>query len=648
MRVPLYLIVLLFFWLSTVKALAQDIDGDVLSLDSLLTLPINTVSKSWQTVRLAPASVTIITNRDIESFGYHTLEDVLRSVRGFYTSNDRNYSYIGIRGFSRPGDYNDRLLVLLNGHYTNEHVYGSAAYGYDFPLNFDAIERIEIVRGPGSVVYGTGAMFAVINIITKDGAELNGMSVTGELGSFGHKKVQAAAGKTFDNGINASMFTIWGDARGQDLYFPDFDTDSTDGIARNLDGTKYYSVFGRVEYGNLAVQGYTSYRQKAIPTASFDMVFNYPGAETIDRYSLVEARYTDLLTPGLLVTLRGNYNTYKYEGLYVYPEPNPDATTNKWFGTEAQVQWDIQPEHRLSAGIEYQNNLRANYSSYFENEVLFDKDVPFTVLSLYLQSEYQILENMNLTAGIRLDHHSQTGSTVSPRGGIILNLTALTTLKLLYGTGFRSPNFNELYLAYSGTNKNNPGLKPEQIATWEAIAEQQIDDNWYVVASVFYNRMTNLIDQRIDAVDSLMQFRNVKGNNAVGGELELNARFSSGFRGYGSYSLQVTKDDDGDILSNSPRHLLKGGVSNTFGETLSLSLEMLYESARQTVYNTFTEPYVLTNVLVSYRPFRQTEYSLLARNIFDTEYTLPGGFEHRQNSIPQDGRSFIARIQLFF
>ncbi len=134
------------------------------SLDSLLNIKISTAAKYEQTSREAPASVTIISSEDIERFGYRTLDEVLMTVRGFYTSYDRNYSYVGIRGFSRPTDYNDRVLLLINGHTTNENFYGSAFIGTDLALNLEAVDRIEIVRGPGSALYGTGAMFAVINI----------------------------------------------------------------------------------------------------------------------------------------------------------------------------------------------------------------------------------------------------------------------------------------------------------------------------------------------------------------------------------------------------------------------------------------------------------------------------------------------------
>ena len=126
-----------------------------------------------QKVTEAPSSVTIITADEIRGFGHRTLADVLRTVRGFYVTYDRNYSYLGVRGFSRPGDYNARVLLQVDGHRLNDNVFGSALIGTEFPLDVDLIERIEIIRGPSSALYGTSAFFAVINVITKHAAALD-------------------------------------------------------------------------------------------------------------------------------------------------------------------------------------------------------------------------------------------------------------------------------------------------------------------------------------------------------------------------------------------------------------------------------------------------------------------------------------------
>jgi iron complex outermembrane receptor protein len=123
---------------------------DVMDLDpeDLKSVQVYSASMYLQSDREAPSSVTVITAEQIRQFGYRTLADALRSVRGFDVTYDRNYYYVGVRGFSRPGGYNDQILLLINGHRLNDNVYDSVQLGTAFPLDVDLIERIEIVRGP--------------------------------------------------------------------------------------------------------------------------------------------------------------------------------------------------------------------------------------------------------------------------------------------------------------------------------------------------------------------------------------------------------------------------------------------------------------------------------------------------------------------
>lgn len=147
-------------------ALGQSLpeEAKALSLDSLLNVKISTASKVEQTISEAPAAVTIVTSEDIKRYGYRTLNEVLATIQGFYISYDRNYSYVGVRGLGRPTDYNDRILLMIDGHKMNDSFYGSASVGTDLPIDFRSVHRIDIVRGPGSALYGTEAMLAVINI----------------------------------------------------------------------------------------------------------------------------------------------------------------------------------------------------------------------------------------------------------------------------------------------------------------------------------------------------------------------------------------------------------------------------------------------------------------------------------------------------
>ena len=138
-----------------------------ISLDSLLNLPVSSASRYAQTTKEAAASVTIISSEEIASFGYRTLFEVLTTVRGFYGSNDRNYSYLGLRGFSRPTDYNNRILLMLDGHVVNENHFAAFYPGLALGLQMEDVERIEVVRGPSSSVYGASAVLGIINVITR-------------------------------------------------------------------------------------------------------------------------------------------------------------------------------------------------------------------------------------------------------------------------------------------------------------------------------------------------------------------------------------------------------------------------------------------------------------------------------------------------
>src|SRR5262249_11189223 len=175
------------FAAATASAQVQPSDLKALSLEELARLKVDTVygaSKRLQPVREAPASVTVITAEEIRRYGYRTLAEVLGSVRSFYTTYDRNYTYLGARGFGRTGDLHARILVLVNGHRLNDSVYDQALIGTEFPLDLDLIEKVEIIRGPASSLYGANALSGVVNVITKTAAQLEGPSLSAEAGSL--------------------------------------------------------------------------------------------------------------------------------------------------------------------------------------------------------------------------------------------------------------------------------------------------------------------------------------------------------------------------------------------------------------------------------------------------------------------------------
>ena len=127
-------------------------DLTALPFEQLLSIEVYSASRYVQKASDAPASVTVISAADIRDHGWRTLGAIARSVRGMYVSYDRNYSYLGERGFLRPGDYNTRFLLQVDGNRINDSVYDQAPIGNEFPLDLDLIERIEFVPGPGSSI----------------------------------------------------------------------------------------------------------------------------------------------------------------------------------------------------------------------------------------------------------------------------------------------------------------------------------------------------------------------------------------------------------------------------------------------------------------------------------------------------------------
>src|SRR5687767_10378091 len=151
---------------------AKPSDLTELSLEALMEIEVAKVyaaSKFEQRMTEAPSSVSLVSSDEIKKFGYRTLSDVLQSVQGFHVSYDRNYAFLGARGINL-GDFNSRVLLLVNGHRVNNNLTDGAFIDSAFILDVDLIDRVEVIRGAGSVLYGNNAFFGVINVVTRKGA----------------------------------------------------------------------------------------------------------------------------------------------------------------------------------------------------------------------------------------------------------------------------------------------------------------------------------------------------------------------------------------------------------------------------------------------------------------------------------------------
>jgi len=256
------------------KSEQQEPDLTKLSLGDLTKVQIETVygaSKFGQKVTRAPSSVTIVTADEIQKYGYRTLADLLRSVPGFYLSYDRQDTYIGVRGISRPSDYNTLVLTLIDGHRVNENVYDGTYIDGEFLLDIDLIDRVEIIRGPGSSLYGTDAFFAVINIITKRGRDVHGTEVAVSGGGQETYHGRVSYGQQFKNGLELLLSETFNDSKGnRELFFPEFNSPATNfGIARDADASRFHNTFVSAAYRDFAFRAVYDSWEKHIPTASY-------------------------------------------------------------------------------------------------------------------------------------------------------------------------------------------------------------------------------------------------------------------------------------------------------------------------------------------------------------------------------------------
>jgi iron complex outermembrane receptor protein len=614
-------------------------------------------SKYEQKVTEAPSSVSIVTADEIKKFGYRTLADILRSVRGFYVSSDRNYSYVGVRGFARPGDYNGRILLLVDGHRLNDNIFDSALVGTEGVLDVDLIERVEIIRGPSSSLYGSNAFFAVVNIISKRGRDFQGAEVSGEAGSFDTYKGRLSYGRKFSNGVEALLSGSYYNSEGQRLFFKEFNDPATNnGVAEDSDGDRFYSVFGKLSWRDFTLQGAYSFREKVIPTGSYDTVFNDPRNQTVESLAYIDLKYEHVFNAQWQMMARLFYDRYYYTGDYVYDYPpltlNKDIARGEWWGSEVQLITRVLPRQTVTFGAEYRDNLRQKMRN-FDQEPFFlylNEQQDSRNWGLYVQDEVALFKKLTLNVGVRYDHYESLGGTTNPRLALIYNPFRDTTLKLLYGTAFRAPNVYERFFQGLGF-KSNPSLQPETITTYELILEQYLGAHLRGAASAFYYTLDSLITQRTDPTDGLLVFQNAGEVTAHGVELELEGKWVNGWMGRISYTYQETEDrQTGARLTNSPRHMAKLNLlAPVFQDKLFAGLEMQYMSDRKTLANRHTPGFLLTNItLFNQHLIKGLEISASVYNLFDTRYGDPGAEEHRQDVIPQDGRSFRLKITYEF
>lgn len=625
----------------TAPAAAQQKPPDLttIRLEDLMKIEIEPVfgaSRRLQPVTEAPSSVTIITAEDITRFGYRTLADILQGVRGFYVSDDRNYSYAGTRGFAQPGDLNTRVLLLVDGHRINDAIFDQAPLGHELGLDPSTFERVEIIRGPGSSLYGTNAFFAVINVITKGATDETAVTVEG--GQLGTRAVRAhvarALSPTVRALIGASYYKTDGVTR---LFFPEY-ADTNGGIAEGLDGDQAHAVFAKLMWRGATLTAATTSRTRSVPTAAYDTIFNDPAFETSDVRSYIDLNATYGIRQGK-VTFRAYADRYTYDGLYPYPEGNEDdSAVAVWWGTEARLSMPVGTRHLLTAGAKYRNSPQQDQFSITpgvpETDLRIEQSSSFW--AMFIDDEIRLHEKVRVNLGLRYDDYVGF-NRVTPRAALIVNRSPNEAFKYLFGTAFRAPNAYESDYLTEGDRSN--ALQPETASTHELVWERYVGDWLRTSVSGYFNDVNNLL--RLVTSDSgAIVVRNIGTVHSRGVEVEVEASHSSGWRGLASYGLQETVDQETGLgLTNSPQHLVQArGWAPLPWAGASVSAELRGISRRLTLSRDFVDAATTMNLGLTVPLGHHIVLEAHARNVFNGTVAEPGSEEHRQRAIVQNGR----------
>ena len=635
-----------------------------LPLEQLMQMQVTTASRYEQTALEAPAAVSVVTADDIQLFGYRTLADVLASMRGLYVSYDRSYHYLGTRGFATPGDYNTRVLLLVNGVRFNDNVYDQASIGTDFPIDLDLVERVEFVPGPGSAVYGANAFFGVINVITRDGRQLGGPQVSTEAGSHGHAKLRFSVGATDAQGGDWLIAATRSTARGADQYYPAFDAPASHpGVAHGLDYDRSTQLFARMRRDGLTLTLAHGERTKGIPTAAFSQVFNDPRSRYIDTSTRMAAEYTAQWQPTLAFTARLHAGRYQYVGDYVYDYPpvtvNRDVGTGQWWGTDWQWVSTALAQHKLSWGLDYRRDTRiAQRNDDLDPPAQYlDTRRNGNVLGVYLQDEFALRPNLTLHTGLRWGQQSGSAGALHPRLGLVYWWDAATAVKLLHGTAYRPANAYErdYRVNLPGGVVDTTNIRSERVRTTELAVEHAPTGATRLLLTAFRSGVSDLISLDSLGHSDRLTFNNTRTVKVHGLEAEAEQRWAGGRRLRVAYGWQKARDPSTDAaLTNSPRHLLKLQWSDVLHAPAGwgwnpgrYAIEAIGIGPRNTVLNARLPGHVLTHVTYSTR-IADVDVSVGVYNLFNRRYSDPASFEVREDALRQDGRTYRVKLTYAF
>lgn len=629
-----------------------------------------TATKHPQKISDAPAIATTITAEEIRNMGARTLLDALQRIPGVQVRNGNNFVQgrpnVEIRGMT--SFTSERVLFLVDGHRFGNVMWGSDIHGYA-GISVENIKRIEVIRGPGSALYGTNAFVGVINIVTKDAADINGADINTGYGSYDTKRYSLLYGKEYSKLKVVGSFGLF-DSDGpsewveKDAYLQSGKTD---------EWSRSYDAGLKLSYGELAFQGrYINHRKGT--TIGVGLQLNDESIMVSDNI-ISELSYRHSFSDKSGVLWKAYFDRFQLysdlelvsEGLLAgYPDGmiGKPEFKNQTLGTELQFDFKHFEKHALTVGALYEEYLQYGVRSWanFDPNTYaplgsvqdltdgnnYNQNKSRIVHALYLQDLWKITKDLDATLGIRYDKYSDFGDTTNPRLGFVWRATDVLNLKLLYGSAFRAPIFLELYNTNNPVSWGNPDLDPEEIDTYEAALGYKINADLQMDLSYFYSRITDAIIK--GGIGDT--YKNSDRYEIEGIEVDFKYNLSKKDYFYINYTYQEPEDSKtGDLLEGAIRNKGNVGVNLAFGDYVNINSNMQAVGERVRVKGDPRDDlpgYEVVDLSIIFKNFfNGLELRGSVYNLFDEKYreATKYGTLYVDSDQPAPGRSTMLELR---
>jgi outer membrane receptor protein involved in Fe transport len=574
-------------------------------------------------------------------------------------------------------------LVLADGHITNDLSLGQGFIGRDFDVDLNDVERIEIVRGPGSVLYGSAAYLAVVNVVHRTPAL--GLHASGGVTFLSENTAGAVVSGAAEGrwvSLHAGVFH----SDGEQL----FHSPSLPGYATSLDGESAAHADLRAHYGELTLYGSVNDRSKSLPTAPFDTVFGLPGTATHDTRYFAEASWAHAFSFGGGLDARVSVDGRKHDATLEYSGATPgvgypgsNGRIAEWAEAEARLRLPTWLGNDAFIGGEIQDVWKVRLTSFTPAGSTAGFGAPDPVVksevifSGYAGDDFKLSSRLKLSAAVRLDDHPDNfGLVANPRLALVAQPYDGGNFKLMYGTAYRAPSFYERFFA-NGTSQlagnrcldpactMTTSLQPETIRTGEFEHVHSIGESVSLLVAGYFSRLEKTL-RLASAGGNQFAFGNRTSSLTHDAGIEAEARWQPepGALVALWYAFAHVQNDPpaAFIVPNVPTHTAALRVLWPLArELFSVSSEVIYGSSRFTIF--FTDANRVSHFeaevgeqLIWNLGFTGTlgrsgpRFQLLVQNLLDQKPLIPAGIEvpFIPRAVPQTGRTFRATIASAF